>query len=143
MCTVDAVIAAQNAVITAQALGLSSVYIGDIMENYETHKEMFNLPKYAFPVAMLCIGYTKHPEKLHELTTRFSKKLVCHKNTYDSWTESKLNEFDKELNARGQIPERFKEEFKNQGQYLYWMKSGADFSKEMIRSVKEMLKNWK
>ena len=88
MCTVDAVIAAQNAVITAQSLGLSSVYIGDIMEHYETHKEMFNLPKYAFPVAMLCIGYAKHPEKLTELNTRFPKNLIYHKNSYVPWTES-------------------------------------------------------
>jgi nitroreductase len=142
MCTVDAVIAAQNAVITAQALGLTSVYIGDIMEHYETHKEIFNLPKYALPVAMICIGYAKHPEKLNELTYRFSKTLVCHKDTYDHWTKSKLEEFDKELNKMRKIPDRFIEDFKNQGQYLYWMKSGAKFTKEMIRSVKVMLKNW-
>ncbi len=143
MCTVDAVIAAQNAVITAQSLGLSSVYIGDIMENYETHKEMFNLPKYAFPVAMLCIGYAKHPEKLKELNPRFSKELVFHKNTYDHWTRSKLEKFDAELNEMRKLPKKFAEDFNNMGQFLYWMKSGADFSKEMIRSVKEMLKNWK
>ena len=143
MCTVDAVIAAQNAVITAQALGLTSVYIGDIMEHYETHKEMFNLPKYTFPVAMLCIGYAKHPEKLNEVTPRFPNTLVYHKDSYDPWTESKLKEFDAELNKMRQIPDRFKDDFKNQGQFLYWMKSGAEFTKEMIRSVKEMLKNWK
>ena len=113
------------------------------MEHYETHKEMFNLPKYVFPVGMLCIGYAKHPEKLKELTPRFPRDLVYHKNTYDPWTKSKLKIFDGELNNMRKIPDRFAEELKNMGQYLYWMKSGAEFSKEMIRSVKEMLKNWK
>ena len=53
----DAVIAAQNAVIAAEALGIGSCYIGDIMENIETHRDMFDLPKWVFPIALLCFGY--------------------------------------------------------------------------------------
>ncbi|MFQ5832277.1 MAG: nitroreductase family protein [Candidatus Thorarchaeota archaeon] len=41
----DALIAAQNAVIAAESLGIGSCYIGDIMENIEIHREMFDLPK--------------------------------------------------------------------------------------------------
>jgi nitroreductase len=39
----DALIAAQNAVIAAESLGIGSCYIGDIMEQYETHQEMLDL----------------------------------------------------------------------------------------------------
>lgn len=48
----DALIAAQNAVIATESLGIGSCYIGDIMENYEIHSEMFNLPKWAFPIVV-------------------------------------------------------------------------------------------
>ena len=40
----DAMAAAQNAVIAAESLGIGSCYIGDIVENYEFHKELFDLP---------------------------------------------------------------------------------------------------
>ncbi|GAH71268.1 unnamed protein product, partial [marine sediment metagenome] len=55
----DALIAAQNSVIAAEALGIGSCYIGDIMENYEIHREMFNLPRWVFPITLLCYGYPK------------------------------------------------------------------------------------
>lgn len=35
----DTMVAAQNAVIAAESLGIGSCYIGDIMENYEIHRE--------------------------------------------------------------------------------------------------------
>ena len=44
----DALIAAQTAVIAAESMGVGSCYIGDILENYEVHREMFDLPQYAF-----------------------------------------------------------------------------------------------
>lgn len=53
----DAMAAAQNAVIAAESLGIGSCYIGDIVENYEFHKELFDLPDWAFPIGMLCLGY--------------------------------------------------------------------------------------
>ena len=35
----DALIAAQNAVVTAESFGIGSCYIGDVMENIETQRE--------------------------------------------------------------------------------------------------------
>ena len=59
----DALIAAQNSVIAAESLGIGSCYIGDIVENIEVHKEMFNLPEYVFPTIMVCYGHHKdHPK---------------------------------------------------------------------------------
>ena len=52
----DALIAAQTAVIAAETLGIGSCYIGDIMENYEEHKDLFGLPKYVFPISLICFG---------------------------------------------------------------------------------------
>lgn len=62
----DALIAAQTGVLAAEELGLGSCYIGDIMENFEIHREMFNLPKYAIPITMLCIGYPTEQQKIEK-----------------------------------------------------------------------------
>ena len=67
----DALIAAQNAVITAESMGIGSCYIADIMENIEIHREMFNLPKWVFPIAMLCFGYPKQDPLKRILISRF------------------------------------------------------------------------
>ena len=55
----DAIIAAQNAVVAAQSLGLGSCYIGDITENFEYHQKLLDLPKYVVPAAMLVLGWLR------------------------------------------------------------------------------------
>ena len=78
----DALIAAQNAVIAAESFGLGSCYIGDIMENYEIHKELFNLPSYVFPIGMLVFGYPTQQQKNRQMTTRFDEKFIVFENQY-------------------------------------------------------------
>ena len=72
----DALIAAQNAVVAAESLGIGSCYIGDIMELGETHAELLQLPRYTFPVAMLCFG---RPKVTPRRTERYENHVV-HKN---------------------------------------------------------------
>ncbi|MCJ7651816.1 MAG: nitroreductase family protein, partial [Candidatus Lokiarchaeota archaeon] len=64
----DALIAAQNAVIGAEALGIGSCYIGDVMENYEVHREIFSLPRWVFPITLICFGYPKGDKEKIPLT---------------------------------------------------------------------------
>ncbi len=52
----DTMIAAQNAVLMAESLGIGSCYIGDILENYEFHKELFDLPDYVVPIIRKAIS---------------------------------------------------------------------------------------
>ena len=66
MACCDALIAAQNAVVAAESLGIGSCYIGDIIELGETHAELLGLPRYTFPVTMLCFG---HPKARKERTS--------------------------------------------------------------------------
>ena len=133
----DALIAAQNAVISAEALGIGSCYIGDIMENYEIHRELFNLPKWVFPIAMLCFGYPKGSKENISLTTRYSKKYIHFQNKYKRLNEQELSEMFQNDNRK--IIEK---RAKNLGQDVYLRKTGADFSIEMRRSVKAALKVW-
>lgn len=57
-------IAAQNAVVAAEALGLGSCYIGDIVENAEEVAELLDLPPYTIPLSMLIIGTPRKERRL-------------------------------------------------------------------------------
>ncbi|NVM16683.1 MAG: nitroreductase family protein [Candidatus Lokiarchaeota archaeon] len=133
----DALIAAQNSVITAEALGLGSCYIGDIMENYEIHREMFNLPRWVFPITLLCYGRPKGDKNKIPLTTRFPKKYILFTNQYSRLSENNFNDMLKNDPRKIVVKEA-----ENMGQQLYLGKLGAEFTAEMRRSVKVALKEW-
>ncbi len=135
----DAVIAAQNAVVAAQSLGLGSCYIGDIMENYEEHKKLLNLPDYAFPVAMLCMGY--YPENYQKrLNPRFKREYVVFKDNYKRLNNDEIKDMFKSLDES--YKEKNNYNAKNYAQTHYARKTGAPFAREMARSVREALKVW-
>ena len=133
----DALIAAQNSVIAAEALGIGSCYIGDIMENYEIHREMFNLPKWVFPITLLCYGRPKGDKNKIPLTTRFPQKFILFTNQYSRLSADNLIDMLKDDTRR-----IVAKEAENMGQQLYLVKLGADYSVEMRRSVKAALNEW-
>lgn len=135
----DALIAAQNAAIAAESLGIGSCYIGDIMENYELHKELFKLPDFVFPIAMLTMGYYP-PEISREPKSRFKKDYVVFQEEYQSLSPEQILDMHSEWNKKFSENNRYGA--KNFGQFHYSMKTKADFSLEMERSVKEYLKFW-
>ena len=138
----DALIAAQNAVIAAESFGLGSCYIGDIIEQYEAHKEMFALPRYVFPICMLVFGYPTRQQKNRGMTTRFDEKFILFENQYRQLAPV---EFDEMFAARErQMPKgAAMEGIDNFGQAMYRRKFSSDFSVEMSRSAREWLKDWK
>ena len=78
----DALIAAQTAVMAAESLGIGSCYIGDIMENYETHQELFELPPYALPICLVCFGYPTAQQRDRPQTSRFGQEFVVFRDRY-------------------------------------------------------------
>ncbi len=135
----DALLAAQNAVIAAESLGIGSCYIGDIMENYEVHKELLNLPRYAFPVALLCLGYYSENYK-KTIRKRFPKEFVVFNETYQYLNDDKIKEMYADFDSRFTIDNNYGA--KNYAQYHYTVKTNASFTQEMARSIKEVLKIW-
>lgn len=135
----DTMIAAQNAVIAAESLGIGSCYIGDILEQYEYHRELFQLPKHVLPVALLCLGY--YPEEYRRVhRKRFDKKYVVFEETYRKLSEAELADMFRErenefVKTPGQTAENFAQAF-------YKRKTGAVFSREMCRSVRAMLADY-
>jgi FMN reductase (NADPH)/FMN reductase [NAD(P)H] len=133
----DTLIAAQNAVIAAEALGLGSCYIGDILEKYEFHRDLFKLPKYVLPVTMLCVGYPRESEEERPLSRRFDPKFVVQHNHY-----YRLEGLELDMMFKGLGPEKVEEGMPNFGQQVYLRKFASEFSVEMTRSVQAMIDSW-
>jgi nitroreductase len=136
----DALIAAQNATVVAESIGIGSCYIGDIMENIETHREMFNLPDHVFPVTMLCFGYFKESYLTQSPRPRFDQKFIHFKDQYQRISSEGFKEMFDHLERDSNI--KFLENAENFAQHHYLRKTGADFSEEMRRSVKVVLRDW-
>jgi FMN reductase (NADPH)/FMN reductase [NAD(P)H] len=140
----DALIAAQTAVIAAEALGVGSCYIGDIMENYEIHKELFSLPKYTFPICMVCFGYPTKAQRDREPPKRFNEKHIVFEDRYRRQTKSDFVEMFAEMEDRlRKVREGSVGVASNVGQSMYARKFASDFSKEMSRSVRRILEEWR
>ncbi|MGA9397508.1 MAG: nitroreductase family protein [Anaerolineaceae bacterium] len=138
----DALIAAQTTVLAAESLGIGSCYIGDILENYEIHRDLLKLPPYVFPITMLCLGYPARKLSKKTRSTRFDREFIVHKDTYKRFGGDDFKRMYALLEPPGAAPRRYFMDSENLGQSIYLRKTGADFSFEMIRSVKIILENW-
>ena len=137
----DALIAAQNAVIAAESFGIGSCYIGDIMEQYEVHQKLFDLPQYTFPICLLVFGYPTQQQLDRETTSRFDEKFIVFENRYHRLDRDEFNEMFAEHER--QMPRgKAMEGIANVGQATYLRKFSADFSLEMNRSVRLILNEW-
>ncbi len=136
----DTAIAAQNMVVAAQSLGLGSCYIGDILEQCETHRELLNLPIQAVPVCMLVLGYPTKQQEERVKPPRFDVKYVVGENTYPSLNDDEIlecfREFREKSTPNSPISlEDYLSAFCNR-------KYNAAFSREMTRSVEKYLESF-
>lgn len=136
LATADALIAAQNCVVAAESLGIGSCYIGDITENFERHKELFNLPGHVVPVCMLVFGYPTGQQKDRVKPPRFNTEDIVFENTYNI---AMAENMDVMLRNRENISE---EKFPEWVEKFLQRKYNSDFSIEMSRSCTEMIKSF-
>jgi nitroreductase len=78
---VDATLAAQNAVIALESLGLGAVYIGAIRNHPEQVAAELALPRMVFPVFGLCVG-TPDPARPARIKPRLPQAAVLHHEQY-------------------------------------------------------------
>ncbi|GEL08898.1 oxygen-insensitive NADPH nitroreductase [Salisediminibacterium halotolerans] len=77
--TVDAALAAQNALTAAESFGLGGVMIGGIRNHPRDVRDCLDLPRYTFPVMGLCLGYAA---EVPEQKPRLPLEMILHTNTY-------------------------------------------------------------
>ncbi|WES64586.1 NADPH-dependent oxidoreductase [Microbacter sp. GSS18] len=95
---VDAGIAAQNAVIAAESLGLGTTYVGSVRNNPEELSDLLGLPAGAFPVAGLAIGHPD-PSDPAGVKPRLPQAVVRHRETYQTPDADAIAEYDETVAA--------------------------------------------
>jgi len=83
MAVVDATLAAQNAFVALESLGLGGVYIGAIRNNTELVAAELGLPSKAFPVFGLTVGFPD-PSIVTEIKPRLPQAAILHREQYSS-----------------------------------------------------------
>ena len=127
----DAAIAAQNAVVAAESLGIGSCYIGDVMENCERQRELLHLPDYVFPAAMLVFGWPTRQQRERPKPARCPMEQIVHTNAYRCMDGQELRAMlAGRTGAQG---------FEDWCAAFCARKYDSDFSREMTRSVEEYL----
>lgn len=127
----DAAIAAQNAVVAAESLGIGSCYIGDVMENCERQRELLHLPDYVFPAAMLVLGWPTRQQQERPKPARCPMEQIVHTNAYRCMDGQELRTM-----LAGKTGAR---SFEDWCAAFCARKYDSDFSREMTRSVEEYL----
>ena len=136
----DAIIAAQNSVVAAESLGIGSCYIGDIIENCETVREMLELPDYVLPAAMVVYGYPAFAQKNRKKPMRFEKKYIVNENKYNRLTKDEHLKMHCTRNEKsGLVNKDINQQLKAFCQSKYM----SDFAIEMNRSAAEYMKEFK
>ncbi|GIP44292.1 NADPH-dependent oxidoreductase [Paenibacillus sp. J45TS6] len=95
--TIDVALAAQNAAVAAESLGLGVVYIGGVRNNIEELSELLGLPELVYPVFGMCLGV---PDQDPVLRPRLPLKAVLHRNGYNKeQSMAGVKEYDETLSA--------------------------------------------
>ena len=89
MASIDTALAAQNAAVAAEAMGLGVVFLGIMRNNSQEIADLLGLPDYAYVVFGMAVG-KPDPERLSDIRPRLSQKAVLHYNRYDqeAWADS-------------------------------------------------------
>ena len=123
-----------RAVVAAQSLGIGSCYIGDILENYEVNRELFNLPQYVLPYILLVFGKPTQQQMDREKPKRFDLEDIVYQNQYK---QKNIDELTSMIQNR-----IHKDDIESYVQAFAKRKFYAEFREEMNRSVRAMLDSW-
>ncbi|MBB6306978.1 NADPH-dependent oxidoreductase [Xanthobacter tagetidis] len=79
---IDAALAAQNAVVALESLGLGSCYIGALRNRPREVADLLGLPPHVVAVFGLCVGHPD-PARPARVKPRLPQDLVLHRERYD------------------------------------------------------------
>lgn len=87
----DASLAAQNMVAAAERSGLGSVYLGSVLNDPAALIQLFDLPRYTFPLLGLLIGV---PAEKPEVKPRLPHETVVGVNGYPAYNAEAIRDYD-------------------------------------------------
>ncbi len=86
---IDALLAAQNLILEAEAQGVGVCVLGTTLYTAEQICEVLELPVGVIPVTAIVMGY---PDESPELTDRLPLQAVVHHEKYSAYTPEKIDE---------------------------------------------------
>jgi FMN reductase (NADPH) len=116
---IDAALAAQNAAIAAESMGLGICYIGGIRNNLEGVKELLKTPERVIPLFGMAIGL---PAKTTDMKPRLPFEHIYHEDQYEQDEEvylKQIQEYDElissyyEKRTNGARKDRWSEQMAN------------------------------
>ncbi|GAX88530.1 oxygen-insensitive NADPH nitroreductase [Effusibacillus lacus] len=123
--TVDVALAAQNAAVAAESMGLGIVYIGGIRNNPREVSKLLMLPELVYPVFGMCVGVPDHDPGIRP---RLASEAVYHRNTYDS-SKTRL-----EIEKYDQVMREYYLERTKGKRDTVWSKEMADKYRQPVRA---------
>lgn len=96
MAVVDAALAAERLVCSAESIGIASCYIGALRNDAYGVRELLNLPSQVFGLFGLCLGYPAD-DAVAEIKPRLGQESVWFEEEYDS--ERGIGDFDARMVA--------------------------------------------
>jgi nitroreductase len=104
---VDAGLAAQNAIVAAESLGLYTCYIGALRNDVELVASTLGLPPGAVGIVGLCVGYEDASAGAAMVKPRLPQSVVLHRERYSTAAEPEGNAaYDRALTAFSEKAER-------------------------------------
>ncbi len=85
---IDALLAAQNAALAAESLGLGICYLGTVTWMADRFIDILKLPELVVPVAALTLGY---PDEMPGLTSRLPMEGIVHQETYQDYSPDDID----------------------------------------------------
>jgi hypothetical protein len=96
MASVDTALAAQNAVVAAEAAGLGTVFIGALRNDAAAVAEILGLPERVFALFGLCVGYAD-PDAPTAVKPRLPQGVVLSTDTYRGVAPRAVEAYDRSM----------------------------------------------
>ena len=137
--SIDALLAAQNAVLQAEDLGLGACYLGTTTYMAKRIIEILDLPKGVVPVTTVVIG---HPNETPGLTDRLPIEAIVHHEKYTDYTAENIDELYREKENLSSTKELLEENGKETLAQIftdnrYTKKDNVTFSKMLLEVLEE------
>lgn len=132
----DTMIAAQNAVVAAESLGLGSCYIGDILERREDQARILGCPRHVVPVTLLAIGHPTEAQRARTKPARLPLESIVFEDRYEPPADDAAALAALEPKRTGSA------ELDQWARAFCERKWNSGFSREMTRSVAAILEDF-
>ncbi|WP_026700879.1 oxygen-insensitive NADPH nitroreductase [Salibacterium aidingense] len=91
---IDAALAAQNAAIAAESMGLGICYIGGLRNNLEAVSSLLQTPDNVLPLFGMAVGW---PDSYQEQKPRLPQTVIFHENEYNEIKHAQLRAYDQTI----------------------------------------------